>query len=104
MTCSYLIRGHVCNHLSHELQELFPPFELRDRRFNLAGRHLWRRKQIERPVPLVGALIGPHNLAVVCFHAAGLSFQRLAAGFLIHRNDQPFLRRTQTKPDQKHSL
>ena len=62
-------------------------------RMNGSGCNLQRRKQIQSPMALVGALEAAHNFPVVRFHIAGGSLQCLNTGFFIDRNDHGIFRR-----------
>lgn len=77
----FLLGSGLRRHLIHELQKLLPPFELCEGRFNLSGRDLQSGKEVELAVTLVGALVSPHDLAVVGLHVAGFALRGLDAGF-----------------------
>jgi hypothetical protein len=80
--------GGLGYHLVHKLQELFPSFQLREGGAYFSRRHLQSRKQVERPVPFVGAAVSPHDFALGGFHIAGLALQGLDAGLFIDTNHQ----------------
>ena len=64
----FLLRRRFRDDLIHKLQELLASFKLGDRRPDLSGSHLQRCKQIERAMPLIGALVSAHDLAIVGLH------------------------------------
>src|SRR5215472_2466539 len=85
-------------HLVHKLQELLAPFELGEGRLDVSRRYLQSRKEVERPMALIGASVGSHDFAVVGFHVARLALQGLDAGLFIDTNHQRLFRRVEIQP------
>ena len=100
----FLIRGGFRHDLVHKLQKLLPPFELGDRRFDFASRHLQRREQIERSMALIGALETADNFTTVTLNITGGPFQCLNARLFIDRYYQCILWWIQIEPDNFSGL